>query len=77
MKNSRGIIVRIIAILLCALMVLGVCSVLLGAFAVSAGDSPATGSSNLPVWFIVAAVIAVIAIVVCLVATKRDKNGKE
>ncbi|MCR5150064.1 MAG: hypothetical protein K6B52_02415 [Clostridiales bacterium] len=76
MKNKRNLFVRIIAILMCALMLLGVFSLLLNVFAFES-SAPATGSSRLPFWFIIAGAVAVVAVIVCLAVPKKSKKENE
>ncbi|MCR5523356.1 MAG: LPXTG cell wall anchor domain-containing protein [Clostridia bacterium] len=71
MKNKRSLIIRIIAIGLCALMLLGVVTAAISAYAVS--PMPATGSSSKTIWIAVAAVVAVAVVAVCLISAKKKK----
>lgn len=71
MQNKRKLIIRIIAIILCAIMVLGVVTVALNAFA--AETVPTTGSSKNFIWFIVAGCAALAAIIVLAVTQKKNK----
>ena len=71
---KRNLIIRIVAIFLCALMVLSVVTAALYAFAAEStapAFSPETGSSDAVVWVIVAIAIAVIAISVCLISQRK------
>lgn len=71
---KRNLIIRIVAIFLCALMVLSVVTAALYAFAAEATAPavlPETGSSDAVVWVIVAIAIAVIAISVCLISQRK------
>jgi hypothetical protein len=72
--KGRNLFVRIVAIILCAVMILSVVTAALYAFAadVSAVPSPATGSANMT-WVIVAVVAAVAVIACCLVIPKAKK----
>lgn len=72
---KRNLIVRIVAIFLCALMVLSVITAALYSFAAdaSATPSPDTGSGSV-VWVIAAVAVAVIAIAVCLIMPKMKKD---
>lgn len=73
--NKRNLFVRITAIILCAIMVLGVFSAALSALAydVDAVPSPVTGSpdNTLP---ILIAVIAILAVVACIVVPRIKKK---
>ena len=64
--KDRSLFVRIVAIILCALMVGGALTAAISAFAadVNLAASPDTGSRN-NVWVIVAAVVAVAGILFC------------
>lgn len=73
--KGRNLFVRIVALVLCAIMVLGVVTVALYALAAeptAAAPSPETGSANMT-WVIVAAVAAVAVIAGCLVIPKIKK----
>lgn len=73
--KDRSLFVRIVAIILCALMVGGALTAAISAFAedVNLVASPDTGSRN-NVWVIVAAVVAVAVIVLCLLLPKFTKK---
>ncbi len=74
--DKRNIVVRIIAILLCVIMVLGVGTAALTAFAaeeIAVTSMPDTGSPEM-VWVIVAVVAAVAVIAGCLVIPKVTKK---
>ena len=68
--KGRNLFVRIVAIVLCAVMILSVVTAALYAFA--AEPSAQTGSANMT-WVIVAAVAAVAVIACCLVLPKIKK----
>ena len=68
--KGRNLFVRIVAIVLCAVMILSVVTAALYAFA--AEPSPETGSANMT-WVVVAAVSAVAVIAACLVLPKIKK----
>ncbi len=72
--KGRNLFVRIVAIILCAVMILSVVTAALYAFAAepSAVASPETGSANMT-WVIVAVVAAVAVIACCLVIPKAKK----
>ncbi len=74
MRNMKGrnLFVRIVAIVLCAVMILSVVTAALYAFAAESVPSPETGSANMT-WVIVAAVAAVAVIAGCLVLPKIKK----
>lgn len=76
MKN-RSVIVRIVALVLCAVMVIGVVTAAISVFAADASmltaPSPDTGSKN-QIWVITAAVVAVAVIAVCLLLPKFTKK---
>lgn len=70
---KRNIVVRIVAIVLCVIMILGVATAALTAFAAEAGAPvPDTGSQPM-VWVIVAVVAAVAVIAGCLIIPKAKK----
>lgn len=74
--KGRSLFVRIVAIILCAIMVLGVVTAAFYAFAaekVMTVASPDTGSPEM-VWVIVAVVAAVAVIAGCLVLPKFIKK---
>lgn len=75
--NKRSLFVRIVAIVLCAVMVLGVVTAAISVFAadasVLASASPDTGSRS-HVWVIVAAAVAIAVIAVCLLLPKFVKK---
>lgn len=73
--KKRNIFIRITAIILCAIMVLGVFSAAIYAFAAdtSAAPPPATGSPD-NTWLILVAVVAILLIVACVVIPKIKKK---
>lgn len=74
--KGRNLFVRIIALVLCAIMVLGVATAAIAAFAAEPDAvvaSPETGSRSM-VWVIIAVVAAVAVIVGCLVVPKIAKK---
>lgn len=77
--KKRNLIIRIIAIALCVVMVLGVVTVVFYAYAASP-DAVATGSNSKVLWFGVAGAVAVAAIAACLISSKKSKpagNNKD
>ncbi len=73
MKNRRVWIIRIVAIVLAALMILSIGAVLIQTFAL--GGAPATGSSEhskLPIFILIGAV-ALIAVCVVIPTFKKKK----
>lgn len=75
--KGRNMFIRVVAIILCAIMVLGVVTVAFYAFAadadaVTASMSPDTGSESM-VWVIAAVVAAVAVIAGCLIIPKMKK----
>lgn len=70
--KRHNLFVRIVAILLCAIMVLGVVTAAISAFAAD-GTVPDTGSGDMT-WVIIAAVLAVVVIVGCIVLPKFLKK---
>ena len=73
---TRNVIIRIVAIILCALMVLSVVTVAITAFAADAtllAASPETGSNRIYIWVIASVVVAVVAIIACVVLPKTKK----
>ncbi len=73
--KGRNLFIRITALVLCAIMIIGVVTVAFYAFAAepTAVTSPDTGSESM-VWVIVAVVAAVAVIIGCLVAPKIKKK---
>lgn len=73
--KKRNLFIRITAIILCAVMVLGVFTAALYAFAAdaSAAPLPDTGSPD-NTWLILIAVLAILAIVACVVIPKMKKK---
>ncbi|MBQ2848287.1 MAG: hypothetical protein IJE74_08545 [Clostridia bacterium] len=70
---KRNIVVRIVAIILCVIMILGVATAALTAFAADAGvPAPDTGSQPM-VWVIIAVVAAVAVIAGCIIIPKTKK----
>ncbi len=73
--KKNNLIVRIVAIVLCAIMVLGVVTAAFSAFALSPDSAPAPDTGSAPmVWVIVAVVAAVAVIAGCLVIPKVNKK---
>ncbi|MBQ2904144.1 MAG: hypothetical protein IJD78_07915 [Clostridia bacterium] len=72
--NKRNLFVRIVAILLCVIMILGVGTAALYAFAAEpvAAAAPATGSQPM-LWVVIAVVAAIAVIAGCLVIPKIKK----
>lgn len=75
--KGHNIFVRIVALVLCAIMILGVVTAALAAFAAEPESavllaSPDTGSQSM-VWVIVAVVAALAVIIGCLVVPKMKK----
>ena len=71
--NKRNLFIRIVAILLCAIMVLGVGTAALTAFAAGPDAfAPDTGSQPM-VWVIIAVVAAVAVIAGCMIIPKMKK----
>lgn len=70
--KRHNLFVRIVAIILCAIMVLGVATAAISAFAAD-GTVPDTGSSDMTMVIVVAA-LAVAVIVGCLVLPKFLKK---
>ncbi len=72
--QKRNLFVRITAIVLCAIMVLGVVTAAIYAFAAEEVAAPAqTGSPN-NTWVIAAIVVAVLVLVGCAVIPKIKKK---
>lgn len=73
--KKRNLFVRITAIILCAIMVLGVFSAAIYAFAAdaSAVPSPETGSPD-NTWLILIAVLAILAIAACVILPRMKKK---
>lgn len=71
---KKNLFVRIVAILLCAVIILGVATAALSAFAADAAvlSAPDTGSQSM-IWVVVAVVAALGAIAACLVIPKIKK----
>ncbi len=74
---NRSIIVRVVAIFLCALIVLSGFTVAFYAFAAEETASvtalPATGSAQMT-WVIVAVALAILVVVACVVIPKIKKK---
>jgi len=74
--KGRNIFVRVIALILCAVMVMGVVTAALYAFAAETEAvtiSPDTGSQSM-IWVIIAVVAAVAVIACCLAMPKFKKK---
>lgn len=74
---KRNLVIRIVAIVLCALMVLSAVAVALTAFAADTtmlAASPETGSSNIGVIIAVAVVVALLAIAACIIIPLAKKK---
>lgn len=72
--NKRNIFVRIVAIVLCVIMVLGVATAALTAFATDAGTVAAPDTGSQPMLWVVIAVVAAVAVIAgCLVIPKIKK----
>ena len=74
--HKRNLFVRITAIVLCAIMILGVFTVALYAFAAEPTAQAAvveTGSSNNS-WIIVAVVAAILVVATCIVVPRVSKK---
>ena len=72
--NKRNLFVRIVAILLCAIMVLGVGTAAISAFAADGTVcAPETGSQPM-IWVVVAVVAAIAVIAGCLIIPKVNKK---
>lgn len=74
MKN-RKLIIRIIAIFLCALMILSVVTILLNVLAAGPGEVVETGSNPHIIWFGVAACVGVAVAAACIVTSKSKKKN--
>lgn len=75
MKNKRSLIVRIVAIALCALLVLGIATAALSAFAADLAQ-PMTGSRDMK-QPIILAVVAVVLIAVCVIVPRLVKKNDQ
>lgn len=72
--QKRTLLVRIVAIILCALILLGAFTAAITAFAAETIEPTAnTGSNPKLVWIAVAAIVAVVVAVVCIVTSRKDK----
>lgn len=75
--KKRSLVVRVVALVLCAVMVIGVVTAAISVFAadmsVLSAPSPDTGSKN-QVWVIAAAIVAVAVVAVCLLLPKFTKK---
>ena len=72
--NRRNLFVRIMAIVLCAIMVLGVVATAFYAFAAGDAVAPAqTGSPN-TTWVIAAVAVALLILISCIVVPKMKKK---
>ena len=73
---KRNLIIRIVAIILCAIMVLSVVTVAITAFAADTAvltASPETGTNDIYIWVIAAVGVAIVAIAVCVLLPKKKK----
>ena len=71
--NKRNVFIRIIEIILCVIMVLGVATAAITAFAAD-GVTPAPDTGSQPmVWVIIAVVAAIAVIAGCLIIPKAKK----
>ncbi len=70
---KRGLLTRIVAIVLAVLMVLSVAAVAISVFADSAVPVTGQDTGNTK-WIVIAAVAAVLVIIVCLVLPKAKKK---
>ena len=74
-KNKGKIVVRVVAIIMAALMLLGVVSMIFNvAFAADELTAINTGSGDLPKWAFIALGAAVVVIVLCAVIPKMKKK---
>lgn len=76
--KGRNIFVRVVAIVLCVIMVLGVATAALYAFAaeeqaVLIAPSPDTGSRPM-IWVTIAVIVAIVVIVGCIVLPRVIKK---
>ncbi|MBQ2841627.1 MAG: hypothetical protein IJE72_01170 [Clostridia bacterium] len=72
--NKRNLFVRIVAILLCAIMVLGVGTAAITAFAAGPDSVAAPNTGSQPMLWVVIAVVAAIAVIAgCLIIPKVKK----
>ena len=71
--QKRNLFVRIMAIVLCVIMVLGVVATAFYAFAAEEGVLPETGSPN-NTWVIAAVAVALLVLVSCIVVPKIKKK---
>lgn len=74
MKN-RNLFIRIVAIVLCALMILGVLTCVISIYAAEPAASAATGSNTHMIWVILAGILAVAVAAACIL-TSRGKSEK-
>ena len=74
--KKRNLFVRIMAIILCALMILGVLTAAISAFSFDAATvpSPNTGSNPNTIWAAVAGAAAVLACAICVISAKKSKK---
>ena len=75
MNNKRSLIIRIVAIALCALLVLGIVTAALSAFAAGSIE-PALGSRDMKQPIILAAAAGAL-VVVCIVVPKIAKKKEQ
>ena len=72
--KKKSLIVRIIAIVMCALLLLGVISAAISAFGYDVNSTlPATGSSSKTVWIAVIGLVAVVIAAACVIISKKKK----
>lgn len=73
--QKRGMITRIVAIVLAAIMIISVGAAAISAFAAGVGEVPVTGqSTDNTKWIVVMIVVAVVAIVACVLIPKAKKK---
>ena len=75
--KKRKLITRIIAIVMCALLVLGIVTVAIYALAegpVAAAAAPDTGSNDKVIIFAVAGALALVVAIICVAASSKSKN---
>ena len=72
--KKRGLVTRIIAIILCAIMILSVMTVLIYSRALGP-DVPQTGSSNKTVIFFIALALGIAVAAATIISSKKSKSA--
>ena len=71
--KKRNLVIRIIAVLLCALMLLGIVTVVLSARALGP-DVPETGSNNKMLLLLIPVLLGIAVAAACIISSQKSKN---